>query len=161
MTIFRSIRLLGVLILLVGCGSLGCKSGLEPEYEKLGLVEISGTVKLDGKPLPNCTIVFEESEFLFSSGTTDDSGNYKLMFDSRKSGVTPGEKTVRIKPGKPVSEGAAKEEEDPDAKPAAAGVSVPDCYNKDSKLKVTVSASDSSFDFDLKSDCSTTGKVGG
>lgn len=152
------VALLGASIVSYGCGD-----PLAIQYEKLGLVEVSGTVKLDGQPLQNCTVYFEESESLFSSGVTDTQGRYQLMFDSRKSGVTKGEKTVRFKPGAPPSEKgqAANEEEDPDAKPAAAGVSVPDCYNKDSKLKVTVSASDSSFDFDLKSDCSTTGKLGG
>lgn len=136
---------------------VGCGGNLEPEYEKLGLVDISGTVTLDGTPLANCTVTFEESEYLYSSGVTDSNGRYTLMFDSRKSGIVPGSKTVRIKAGAPSSDGGRKEEDDPDAKPAAAStITVPDCYNKDSKLKITVTASDSSFDFDLKSDCSTT-----
>lgn len=144
---------------------MGCRDPLAIQYESLGLVEVSGTIKLDGQPLSNCTVYFEESESVYSSGVTDSQGHYELMFDSRKSGVTKGNKTVRIKPGTPPSEEGSTtsgEEEDPDAVPVAdSKVSVPDCYNKDSKLKVTVSASDSSFDFDLKSDCSTTGKLGG
>jgi len=64
--------------------SIGCRDQLQPEYEKLGLVDISGRVTLDGQPLANCTVIFEESEFLYSSGVTDANGNYKLMFDSRK-----------------------------------------------------------------------------
>jgi len=140
--------------------SIGCRDQLQPEYEKLGLVDISGRVTLDGQPLANCTVIFEESEFLYSSGVTDANGNYKLMFDSRKSGIAPGEKTVRFKAGTPAKENSSRaEEEDPDAKPTAAkGPAIPDCYGKESKLKVTVSGNDSSFNFDLKSDCSTTGK---
>ncbi len=140
--------------------SFGCRDQLQPEYEKLGLVDISGRVTLDGQPLSNCTVIFEESEFLYSSGVTDSNGNYKLMFDSRKSGIVPGEKTVRFKAGVPAKENTSgAEEEDPDAKPTAANrPAIPDCYGKESKLKVTVSGNDSSFNFDLKSDCSTTGK---
>ena len=41
--------------------------------------------------------------------------------------------------------------------PKAAGEAVPSCYNKDSKLTVEVTSSTTTFDFDLKSDCSTTG----
>lgn len=150
---------------LVACTLLlaGCNQSQTPEYDKLGLVEISGTVTLDGQPLADTTVRFEESPFLYSFGVTDSNGYYRLMFDSRKSGIMPGEKTVRFIPGKPPSEsGQAKsgkkenEEGDPDEKPkVAANTGLPEAYNSKSSIKVAVTDSDSHFDFDLKSDGST------
>ncbi len=134
---------------------LGCSSGLDPDYGKLGLVDVSGTVTLDGSPLSGVQVVFEESPFIYSSGVTDANGRYSLMFDSRKSGIVPGEKTVRIKPGAPQTENKGGEGDDPDLKSAKAVSAIPDCYNKNSILKVKVNQSDKSFDFQLKSDCST------
>lgn len=137
----------------------GCNSNLNPDYEKLGLVEISGTVKLDGEPLPETTVRFEESPFLYSYGVTDSQGNYRLMLDSRKSGIVPGEKTVRFLAGKPPSEGGQGkkgDEGDPDEKPKSPSPTrLPEVYNTKPMIKVVVTNSDSHFDFDLKSDGST------
>lgn len=141
----------------------GCGQGLSPDYQQLGLVEVSGTVTLDGQPLANVTVKFEESPFLFSYGVTDQRGRYRLMFDSRKSGIIPGEKTVRFVPGSPKSEqGSAREEDsegDPDAKTRNVNLpSLPVAYIENSNIRVTVVESDGSFDFDLLSDGSTTGR---
>lgn len=146
-----SLTLASVSITLV----LGCSSSLDPDYGKLGLVNVSGTITLDGSPLSGVQVVFEESAFVFSSGVTDKNGRYTLMFDSRKSGVVPGEKTVRIKSSAPQSESKGGEGDDPDLKAAKSTNSIPDCYNKNSVLKVSVKDTDNSFDFHLKSDCST------
>lgn len=137
---------------------VGCSNGLDPDYEKLGLVNISGQVQLDGKPLPGVQVIFEESPQVYSYGNTDSSGNYTLMFDSRKAGVVPGPKTVRFKAIASVGERQKTEGDDPDAKPENKNASIPDCYGKSSKLKVEVKSSETNFNFKLKSDCSTQGR---
>ena len=141
----------------------GCSGGVEADYDKLDLVEISGTITLDGQPLSGAVVKFETSPFSFCYGTTDANGRYTLKLNSEKTGVIPGEKLVRIstaaRTGEEASAGGEEEEgSDPDEKPAGLEEKVPDCYHKNSNLKVTVSESDSNFNFDLKSDCSTTGR---
>lgn len=137
---------------------IGCRNGLDPDYGKLGLVNISGQVQLDGKPQAGVQVIFEESPQVYSYGNTDTSGNYTLMFDSRKAGVVPGPKTVRFKSNTSVGESKKTEGDDPDAKPDRKSNSIPDCYGKNSKLKVEVKTSESNFNFNLKSDCSTQGR---
>lgn len=148
------------LFIVIGCG----RNGLEPDYDKLGLVEVSGRVTLDGQPLAGVQVVFEESQFIYSYGDTDQEGRYQLMFDSRKSGIMPGKKTVRFRP-RTISEaeggGAGKagagetESDDPDV--SSGGLPpIPDCYKRGSKIQVEVTPSTKSFNFSLKSDCSTT-----
>lgn len=152
------------LFIVIGCG----RNGLEPDYDKLGLVEVSGRVTLDGQPLSGVQVVFEESQFIYSYGDTDQEGRYQLMFDSRKSGIMPGKKTVRFRP-RTISEteggagegraggGGAGEPESDDPDVSSGGQSpIPDCYNRGSKIQVEVTPSTKSFNFSLKSDCSTT-----
>lgn len=134
----------------------GCGGPPSADYGSLGLVEISGTVTLDGQPLSGALVKFVAPDETYCTGITDRSGHYTMMLDSRKSGVIPGEKLVQISSRTPPSEeGGGELEEDPDAKPKEPE-KVPACYNKDSVLKIKVTASDSAMDFDLKSDCSTT-----
>lgn len=151
-----ALSLFSLIILTTGCGGVP-----DADYEKLGLVEVSGTVTLDGAPLPGAVVMFEAPDSTFCYGTTNESGKYALKLNSEKSGVVPGDKVVRISTTASTGEeeGPGGEEDDPDAKPEGSEVEqVPDCYNKNSKLNVTVSESDSNFNFDLKSDCSTTGR---
>ena len=141
--------------------SAGCGGGPSADYHKLGLVDVSGTVTLDGSPLEGAVVMFESADGTFCYGTTDSAGKYVLKLNSEKTGVVPGDKTVRISTTASTGEeeGSAGEEVDPDAKPSGPKEEkVPDCYNKNSYLKVTVAGSDAAFNFDLKSDCSTTGR---
>ena len=39
--------------------SAGCGGSIEADYSKLDLVDVSGTVTLDGQPLSGATVVFE------------------------------------------------------------------------------------------------------
>lgn len=113
------------------------------DYSKAGLVQVGGTVRLGGKPLPGAVVIFENTENgTFSYGRTGEAGRYTLMFDSVKPGVTKGRKTVRIKTAGSVGEG------DPDARAAAKEV-VPACYNSQSTLTVDVTADSQATDFDL------------
>lgn len=137
-------------MMISGCGA-GSK---KPDYSSLDLAPVTGTVKLDGKPVAGATVVFESEDKRFSEGKTDENGYYTLMYDSNQAGVTPGEKTVRITAG--AAEGSDGEEsggEDNMGRPLKAKVKIPAKFNKKSELKRTVEAGGSAqtFDFDLKS----------
>src|SRR4051812_48383959 len=71
-----------------GCGHSG--------YADLGLVPVSGTVKLDGQPLPGAKVSFEASDKRTAEAKTDAAGRYKLMYDSQTPGALPGPNVVRI-----------------------------------------------------------------
>lgn len=162
----RPFQLCGPLLLgLTLCVAGGCSQGPQADYSKLGLVEVSGTVTLDGEPLPQAAIFFvNEADNTHSYGVTDAQGYYSMMLNNQKSGVIPGTKRVEIATSKnPLGDavGAGAEmmevEEDPDAAPKRnKNEKVPACYNDRSKLKLEITAGDSAVDFQLKSDCSTT-----
>lgn len=147
-------------VLVLGLCS-GCNSALRSDYSQLDLVNAHGTVTLDGQPLAGAVITFEAPDGQFSFAQTNSSGQYKLQLDSEHGGVTPGEKTVRISTTRKIlglntEEGEEAEGgggEGPDGQPLKSdgGERVPDKYNKNSELKVTVSADKTQYDFDLKS----------
>lgn len=142
----------------------GCFGPPQPDYSGLGIVDISGKITLDGKPLSKAAIFFHDRENRrYSWGVTDDSGRYKLMFDSRKSGVLPGVKEIEITTSKDPSASPAGDVNDessvgfdiegsePDAKPEKQEM-VPAKYNRNSTLTYEVTKSASDVDFDLVSD---------
>lgn len=148
-------------VVLVAFGLLaGCSSGPVTDYSKLGLVEIGGNVSLDGAPVSGAGVFLYGEAETYCFGVTDASGNYTVMLNTEKSGATPGEKRVEIwtsrNPLGDAAPDAGEGEEDPDAKRRGNKEQIPACYNADSKLRVSIASSDSSLDFNLKSDCSTT-----
>lgn len=149
--------LLPRLLLLAGMCIAGCGGGPRADYGKLDLSSVTGTVKLDGQPLAGVMVKFEDEEQRFSSGITDSAGQYRLMFNSEKSGVLPGPKVVRISSAAAADPEASSEEDNPER--PAAKENIPACYNKESKIAVDVKSGSQSFDFDLKADCSTTGSL--
>jgi hypothetical protein len=132
-----------------------CSTKPNVDYGKVTLFSVSGTVKLDGKPLPNASVIFENPDTSFSFGQTDSNGRFSLQFDSIKSGCTPGKKVVRISTKRKAGEeggdpdGGGDDEGAPRAAPAMD--LIPDRYNKKSELTVEVSASKTTFDFELVS----------
>lgn len=147
-------------------GVLGCSATSSPNYASLGLVDVSGTVKLDGVPLPNVEVRFENPESLiYSYGTTNDSGRFSLMFDSRTAGIIPGRKLVRIltkqkSESQTTSKVNSEQENDPDTPVASGqtsrdGAKVPECYSVKSNYFVRIDGATSSLLLDLKSDCSS------
>ena len=75
----------------------GCSATNSIDYGKVTLVSVSGTVTLDGQPLPGALVTFENEETgSLSFARTNSSGSYTLQFDSEKDGVTPGTKRVRF-----------------------------------------------------------------
>jgi hypothetical protein len=129
---------IGASLAFAGCGK---RDG----YAELGLVEVGGTVTLDGKPLSGANVNFESEDKRSSMGTTDSAGKYSLMYDSQTRGVVPGPKIVRITTAE-VGEGGGAAEGS-----AISKESVPTRYNRQSELKADVSASNKTFNFDLKS----------
>ena len=67
----------------------GCGSGYS-------LGTVTGTVTLDGKPLPQATVTFSRGQGRMSVGTTDEQGRYKLLYTVNQQGAEPGTHTVRI-----------------------------------------------------------------
>ena len=68
----RAVAVAALLLAVVGCG--GSPSA---DYSKVDLLSVDGTVTLDGKPLANAVITFENpSEGTFAYALTDASGGY-------------------------------------------------------------------------------------
>lgn len=152
--------------------SAGCSNGPKADYSKLGLLEISGKITLDGQPVPKAAIFFYREDKTYSYGITDAQGRYTAMLNSEKSGVLPGQKRIEISTvHSPIPGGLSGDdrgsdngagnaefiEEDPDlpSKRKNKGEKIPACYNSKSTLKVDIKQRDAHLDFDLNSDCST------
>lgn len=138
------------LILLAGAG---CSPVPQMNYAAAHLVKAGGTVTLDGKPLSNAVVTFEDAvNRTTSNGVTNDRGVYRLMFDSQMAGVTPGKKLVRISTTKKVL-GLNATDEGSDAPQGSERPKelVPDKYNRQSELTVEVTASKTTYDFSLQS----------
>ncbi len=119
---------------------IGCQGGMQPDYAALNLAEVTGRVTYDGNPLADGYIIFENENGTFSYGNTDSSGSYRLMYNSEKSGIAPGMKTVRIT-GQSFSD---EEEEFSDAPER-----IPAKYNTQSELRVEVVPGSQTHNFDL------------
>ncbi|WP_291166755.1 carboxypeptidase-like regulatory domain-containing protein [Gimesia sp.] len=132
--------------------SAGCGGSINADYSQLDLVDVSGTVTLDGQPLSGATVAFEAADGTYSSGVTDAGGHYSLMFNTEKSGCLTGQKTVRIKfvTDSEAPEGEA-ETEGAEQPSTAASSKIPEQYNQKSTLTATVDADHTSFNFELKS----------
>jgi hypothetical protein len=131
---------LSATILTTGCGNK------QPVYGSLELVEVTGTVTLDGQPLGGVSVDFQKKGEGGSQGITNDNGYYRLMLNSEKSGVTTGEKRVRIT-SIPQGENAAitENQKTPTEK-------IPAKYNRETTLSATVTSKHSqTFNFDLTS----------
>jgi hypothetical protein len=127
--------------------AVGCNQQ-KIDYSQLNLAEVTGTVTLDGKPLPHARVVFEgEPGKVESIGVTDESGKYELMLNSRKSGVLPGKKLVRIVHGV-----ADEESEEPQPAQPVEKIKLPARYNSKSELTEQIEpSSERVIDFDLTS----------
>jgi hypothetical protein len=158
------------LLLLASLPLCGCSPGNSMDYDKVDLVRVSGNVMLDGTPLPKAVIVFEDpATGGISFARTDSAGNYTLQFDSEVDGVTVGPRVVRISTAMKIlglrgeSDGEAGDGEadgesgdSEDGQPTAGIEQVPDCYHRNSALRLEVRPDSTTFNFRLKSDCSVT-----
>ncbi|QEG22344.1 carboxypeptidase-like regulatory domain-containing protein [Mariniblastus fucicola] len=141
----------------------GCIGSNEANYSQLGLIKVTGNIKLDGEPLPDTVVFFEQTDGTMSYATTDANGDYRMKFNSEVDGVLPGEVVVKI--STLASTGELKTDEgdaevDPDLpKPKEKKELVPVEYHKESKLNLTIPTGNNVFNFDLNSDGSTTGPI--
>jgi hypothetical protein len=75
--------------------SAGCGGSAADDLPELGLV--TGVVTLDGQPLSEAMITFEPTTGgSFSSGTTDETGTYELLFNADHNGAVIGTHKVTI-----------------------------------------------------------------
>ncbi|QDU36291.1 hypothetical protein Mal4_05750 [Maioricimonas rarisocia] len=134
--------LLPVVLLLTGAGCTGSS-------DAPALGRVSGTVTLNGEPLPDATVVFVPEKGRSSIAVTDESGEYSLQYTNDKAGAVVGQHTVRITTGVEGFEGEGGQGRE--ARPER----VPPHYNSVSELKEEVASGSSTIDFDLKSDGGT------
>ncbi|PQO47638.1 hypothetical protein [Blastopirellula marina] len=109
--------------------SLGC--GPRGDRE---IVEVEGTVTLDGQPLPNATVLFISGTSRPSGAMTDAEGHYELNYTDRQKGARIGHNRVQITTAQGPSETAEGEPL------AAVPESLPDKYHARSELEFEVSA---------------------
>jgi hypothetical protein len=123
---------------LVGCGSDG------PE-----LVNVTGIVTLDGKPIPNAVVTFNPvaAGGSNSMGKTDAKGRYQLEFSQDKKGALVGEHVVEIATKKV----SASDMPDTGEVVSTEYVAIPAKYRKRGTLKAEVSKSKNQIDFQLDS----------
>jgi hypothetical protein len=109
---------------------------------KLG--KVSGTVKLDGDPLPDATIEFQPmaAEGSPSTAVTGSDGSYELMFLAGKPGAMVGKHIVRITTYRQLSS------EDPRG-PGEIPEKLPPQYNSESTLEKEVKSGRNTIDFEL------------
>jgi hypothetical protein len=123
--------LLFVLSLVTGCGQQGAE-----------LATVSGTVRMDGQPLPNVLVEFQPEEGSPSYGTTNAEGYYFLKYSRSRDGARPGRHTVRIKATEVVND---------DGEVVQSEVKVPARYYRKSELTAVVESGSNTLDFDLTS----------
>ncbi|QDT40187.1 Bacterial Ig-like domain (group 1) [Gimesia alba] len=135
--------------LVTGCG--GSASEVPDE-----LIPVTGTVKLDGKPTANITVVFNPGKKTAGTGgygVTDSEGKYSVTHRSNKPGIEPGEYIVTfskmgLPDGSPIPEGK-------DAADVGAVQLLPEKYtnpNREMNLTMaTVKAPSAQLDFEITS----------
>ena len=111
----------------------GCKS------DRPTLGTVSGTVTLDGRPLPRAVVTFiPETDGRASMGTTDDEGRFELVYLREERGAIVGEHRVRIRK-------IPTEEEGRVANP------LPRKYDASTELTASVQKGENTIDFELSS----------
>ena len=126
--------------LILGVVASGC--GGSDDTPELGTV--SGTVTLDGDPVPNANVSFTPVEGgRPSAGTTDEDGYYELMYSLNNPGALPGEHRVGITTATTVTNEAGDDVEVPEKIPAQ--------YNTETELTKKVEPTSQTIDFELTS----------
>ncbi|WP_144972051.1 carboxypeptidase-like regulatory domain-containing protein [Bremerella volcania] len=130
-------RTLNCAILFCLMSLVGCQGGNEG---------VTGTVSLDGKPLPKAEVVFTPTEGgRPATATTDASGKYDLLYTINQKGAPAGEYVVRIRTATTTTGEDGRDIQSPELVPAK--------YNQQSELVVEVKeGAANQFDFDLKSE---------
>ena len=77
-----------LLSLFVGCGG--------GDDSTPDLVEVTGTVMMNGKPVEKALVYFVPETGAMSNGETDASGKFSLMYRGQMKGAAPGKSIVKI-----------------------------------------------------------------
>ena len=126
-----SILMLAVVVL------LGCAGRNTPPLGK-----VTGTVTLDGQPLPKAKILFQPTgEGAPSYGRTDETGRYELQYSVDIAGALVGEHKVRIT--------TYMQEQVEGQAPKEYPERVPPKYNTQTELIKTVESGSQEIDFQL------------
>lgn len=142
-------RFLGVTCLLLSLAGCGPKyPNLPPQYP------VTGTVRLDGKPLVGAGIMFlprEETRGTGALGMTDEAGKYTLKTDYGGAGAPEGVFAVTI--SKVVNRDGTPYVPNPDVAESGERESLPSYYHDSMKtiLNAKVPKGGDTIDFDLKS----------
>jgi hypothetical protein len=129
--------------------SLGCGggSGDTPDIGK-----VSGTIKVDGQTKENLQVSFQPEEGRPSSGTTDSSGHYTLMYSADEDGAKVGKGVMRISSAESDGAGCCGDECDDGCGDGSADP-IPPKYNSDAannpEMNVEVKSGSNTFDFDV------------
>jgi hypothetical protein len=129
---------LSVAVLLVassGCGGQG---------DRPPLGRVSGTVTLDGQPLPDVRVTFAPESGRPSAGRTDGSGRYELLYVLKTKGAKVGKHRVFI-------DWPAADEEDENAPKTQDRPKIPPRYNRQTTLTGEVRSGANTLDFALES----------
>jgi len=144
-----SVIIISVIGILTGCGS---QSAEVPDE----LVPVTGTIKLDGKPKSNITVIFNPGDKTSGTGgygVTDSEGKYTIRHRSNKPGVEPGEYIVTfsmmgLPDGSPIPEGK-------DAADVGAVQLLPEKYTNPNlemnQTIATVSPPETTLDYEISS----------
>lgn len=144
----RSAQIL-VCVVVLCAGLCGCGGG---GSDDLSMGQVTGTVRLDGQPLPGVAVLFapettgdKANSGGPSTGVTDKDGKYKLEYSDTKSGAVVGKHTVRLTTGRRAGEDETGKRTPPVPE------KLPAKYNLQSTLTQEVKPGENTFDFDLKS----------
>lgn len=111
----------------------------------LHLATVTGTVTLEGQPVPEAVVMFTPEAGGGSSGVTDVDGRFQLTYNSDRQGAVVGKHQVRISTART----SIGEEEDGTSKPATPEV-IPVNYNVRSELVYDVVPGPNEIDFALQ-----------
>jgi hypothetical protein len=126
-------------VLLFTC--IGCSS------EGPDIAYVTGRVTMDGKPLPNASVMFIPENGRPAAAETDANGNYTLNFTEGRRGAMPGKSMVSI-----TTRREAEMDENGKVAVPAAPETIPMEYNAATKLEFTVVPGKKNVaNFDLKS----------
>lgn len=126
-------------LLIIGLALSGCGP------QDMG--RVSGTVTLDGKPLPDAIIQFQPTNGERpSAAATDATGHYELMYATTTKGARVGEHAVTIS-----TYSEFKVDEETGNRSPGTPELLPAKYNIKSELKKTVEPGSNTIDFELDS----------
>lgn len=131
--------------LLTAALALGCGGGKGPE-----LATVTGTVMLNGDPVPGVNVIFIPQDGGSPSyGGTDPKGVYRLLFNQRRAGAEVGLHSVLIENPDPKTDDSGKLIGEQRA------INVPAKYRQPGALSADVASGRNKFDFHLEAETRT------